>query len=114
MLYLLSYAGSGGGAGRNRTDVQGFAGLCIATLPPRHRLAISFPPAVEKPARRPSGGGELRLCVHAGQAAWHCVVQRATLYSANAGVIAGKGVRDGLFGRPPKHGEFPDPAQSGQ
>ena len=28
-----------GGADRNRTDVQGFAGLCITTLPPRRRTS---------------------------------------------------------------------------
>ena len=29
-----------GGGGRNRTGVDGFAGRCMATLPPRRRRAI--------------------------------------------------------------------------
>jgi hypothetical protein len=30
-----------GGPGRNRTDVRGFAGPCITTLPPGRRRAIA-------------------------------------------------------------------------
>ena len=42
LLYQLSYAGSDGGADRNRTGVHGFAGRCVATPPPR-------PPITEYP-----------------------------------------------------------------
>ncbi len=32
-----------GGGGRNRTGVDGFAGRCITTLPPRHKLIETSP-----------------------------------------------------------------------
>jgi hypothetical protein len=37
---LTEFSGNLGGPGRNRTDVQGFAVLCITTLPPGQWVAV--------------------------------------------------------------------------
>ena len=55
----------GGGPGRNRTDVQGFAVLCMTTLPPGRRRPLykerarqrSMAPAVRRPPALPLSGG---------------------------------------------------------
>ena len=51
-FYQLNYAGLNfGGADRNRTGVQGFAILCVATPPPRQRKFRGFLPQIKKPER---------------------------------------------------------------
>ena len=53
---LAEFSGNLGGPGRNRTDVQGFAVLCITTLPPGQGVMFlpmaSLPRKVKTPFRR--------------------------------------------------------------
>ena len=72
-FYQLNYAGLNfGGADRNRTGVQGFAVLCVATPPPRQD---KFRRAFRQIKKTSNGhtmkreGGETRRCKGNGQAA---------------------------------------------
>src|SRR5450631_638093 len=58
-LFIRSYLHRVGGGGRNRTGVDGFAGRCMTTLPPRQVVGYSSHRSGDRKHKRKGKAGAL-------------------------------------------------------